>query len=86
MEGFALLRFARERREGSRGNWLEYRVGLLVAIGTGCALHPADVTPDVEHHVGLTRRFFDLDLGEVLAATLTRPGNDGALKTIYIEL
>lgn len=38
IEGLTLLGVARERRVRRGGSWLEDGVGLLVAVGAGCAL------------------------------------------------
>ncbi|KAF7808910.1 glycine-rich cell wall structural protein 1-like [Senna tora] len=68
-----------ERRVRSRRSRLEDWVGLLVAIGARRALNPADVRAGIEHHVSLTRRLTDSDSGEVLAASLTRSGDNRTL-------
>lgn len=85
IEGLTLLGVARERRVRRGGSWLEDGVGLLVAVGAGCALQPVDVTSGVEHHVDLTRRFADSNSGEILAASLTASRHNGALYLLSFE-
>lgn len=64
---------------------VEYRVGLLVAVETGLALYPANVTPRVDHQVVLPRRTSDTDAGEVLAASQFLAGGDRRLERLRQE-
>jgi len=86
VEGFTLRGVAVDRRVGRGRKRVKNRVGLLVAFGAWLALDPTDVTSGVENHVGLTRRLSDSDSEEVLAASLTRSGDDWALERVGFEL